>query len=51
MKNEGVMTVLVGGTNMIKREGENRVKEKIINFPYRVKKSSGDLLPCKIWGF
>ena len=51
MKNEGVMTVLVGGTNMIKREGENRVKEKIINFPYRVKKSSGDLLPCAIWCF
>ena len=28
MKNEGVMTVLVGETNMIKRGGANRVKEK-----------------------
>ena len=32
MKNEGVMTVLVGETNMIKRGGQIGLRKKIINF-------------------
>ena len=51
MKNGGVMTVLVGGNKYDKERGANRVNKKSVIFSYRVRKSSRDLLPCKIWGF